>query len=324
METVTNAVKTFDTTVSATLQRIEQPMIVRALVTLFLMLYAAKIAPTPPQIILDLFENFYFRLFIFTLILWTAQLSPSTAILIALCFLVTVNYSKSGKLFESLENTDAPVVSATPEESVKAVVALAEAASSPDAIDATLVGKVADIAVANQTTNSGVAAVQALAQQAVTPVAGVPEKVEGAVQQAVESIPTPHDSVKAVAALAEAASQPTAADAALVQKVADIAVANQTTNAGVAAVQALAQQAVTPVAGVPEKVESAVQQAIESIPQSAAPVAPVVAAPVAPVVAAPVAPVETGCYPVRNYDMTKVQAMTEGQDSFEDLASFEL
>jgi hypothetical protein len=258
METVNAAVKTFDTTVSSTFERIEQPTIVRALVTFFLMLYAARIAPAPPQVILDLFGNFYFKLFIFTLILWTAQLSPSTAILIALCFLITVNYSNSGKLFESLENT--PV---TPQESVKAVVALADAAAQSVAVDTAVVQKVADIAVANVKTAEGAAAVQALAQQAVTPVAGVPAKVEAAVQKAVESIPS-----------APVVAAPVAAPVA------------------------------TPVA---------------------APVAaPVVAehAEVAPV--APVAPIETGCYPVRNYDMSKVQPNIEGQISFEDLASFEL
>ena len=260
METVNAAVKTFDTTVSSTLQRIEQPTIVRALVTFFLMLYAARIAPAPPQVILDLFGNFYFRLFIFTLILWTAQLSPSTAILIALAFLVTINYSNSGKFFESLENTEA-----TPEQSVKAVVALSEAASKPEAADATIVKKVAEIAVANVTTPEGAAAVQALAQQAVTPVAGVPEKVEAAAQKAVESIPIP---------------------------------------------EAPKVEAEAP------KVE------VEAPKVEAAPAMVSEPAPVEP--AAPAAPVETGCYPVRNYDMSKVQPNIEGQSSFEDLASFEL
>jgi hypothetical protein len=257
METVNAAVKTFDTTVSSTFQRIEQPTIVRALVTFFLMLYAARIAPAPPQVILDLFGNFYFKLFIFTLILWTAQLSPSTAILIALCFLITINYSNSGKLFESLENT--PV---TPQESVKAVVALADAAAQPAAADAKIVQKVAEVAVANVKTAEGAAAVQALAQQAVTPVAGVPEKVEAAVQKAVESIPAPK---------VEAA----------------------------------------PVAPAEPKVQ------VEAAPAA-------VASEPAPAPPAAAAPVETGCYPVRNYDMSKVQPNIEGQSSFEDLASFEL
>ena len=262
METVNTAVKTFDTTVSSTLQRLEQPVIVRALVTLFLMLYAARIAPAPPQVILDLFGNFYFRLFIFTLILWTAQLSPSTAILIALAFLITINYSNSGKLFEPLENTPA-----TPEESVKAVVALSEAAAQPEAVDPTIVQKVAEIAVANVTTEEGAAAVQALAQQAMTPVAGVPEKVEAAVQQAVESIPVP----EAPVAVAEA------------------------------------PVAVAPVAVAP------VVEGVSTMDSELAPVEAVVAA-----------PVETGCYPVRNHDMTKVEPMIEGHSSFEALAPFQL
>jgi hypothetical protein len=273
METVNAAVKTFDTTVSSTLKTIEQPIIVRALVTFFLMLYAARIAPAPPQVILDLFGNFYFKLFIFTLILWTAQLSPSTAILIALCFLITINYSNSGKLFESLENT--PV---TPEESVKAVVALADAAAQPVAIDAAVVQKVAEIAVANVQTAEGAAAVQALAEQAVTPVAGVPEKVEAATQKAVESIPVPKVEAAPVAPVESEV------------EVAPVAVA-------VAEPEPVAEVEAAPAA-------------VASEPAPAPPVA--------------AAPVETGCYPVRNYDMSKVQPHIEGQTSFEDLASFEL
>jgi len=276
METVNAAVKTFDTTVSSTLQRIEQPIIVRALVTFFLMLYAARIAPAPPQVILDLFGNFYFRLFIFTLILWTAQLSPSTAILIALAFLVTINYTNSGKFFESLENTEV-----TPEDSVKAVAALSEAASKPEAADAAIVQKVAEIAVANVTTSEGAAAVQALAEQAVIPVAGVPEKVEAATQIAVESIPVPE------APKAEVEAPKVEVEAPKVE------------------VEAAKVEVEAP------KVEVEAAPAIVSEP-----------APVEPV--APAAPVETGCYPVRNYDMSKVEPNFEGQSSFEDLAAFEL
>lgn len=100
-------VKLFDDTLNERLsQLVRKPTLVRGIVHLLLILYSARLAPTLPRQVMLLFENQYFKLFIFSLILWTAQFSPSTSILIAIAFMVTVNYSNQRPLWEMLENIE--------------------------------------------------------------------------------------------------------------------------------------------------------------------------------------------------------------------------
>ena len=96
---------TVDNTLGIILQNfIQKPTIIRGIVHLLLILYAARLAPVPPKQVLVLFDNVYFKLVCFSLILWSAQFSPSTSILIALAFMVTVNYTTTGKVWEMMEN----------------------------------------------------------------------------------------------------------------------------------------------------------------------------------------------------------------------------
>jgi hypothetical protein len=107
---------------------LRKPTLVRGVVHLLLMLYVARIAPVPPAAVLSLFENAYFKLFVFSLILWTAQFSPSTSLLIALGFMVTMNYISQKPLWEFLENTDPTVAPVAPskEVAVQAATAIAD------------------------------------------------------------------------------------------------------------------------------------------------------------------------------------------------------
>ena len=81
-----------------------KPTIIKGVVHLFLILYAARLAPVPPKQVLVLIENVYFKLACMSLILWSAQFSPSTSILIALAFMVTINYTTTGRVWEMMEN----------------------------------------------------------------------------------------------------------------------------------------------------------------------------------------------------------------------------
>lgn len=100
-------VKGFDTGIQNLLgQYMKKQSIVKGVIHLLLVLYSARVAPDLPPQITDLFKNVYFKLFVFSLILWTAQFSPSTSILIALAFMVTVNYINNKPLWELLENVD--------------------------------------------------------------------------------------------------------------------------------------------------------------------------------------------------------------------------
>jgi hypothetical protein len=391
MEQIKQTVDALDTKVSDILKFIEKPTFVKGLVYLSLMLYAARIAPVPPKAVLALFENVYFKLFVFSLILWTAQISPSTSILIALAFMVTINYTTTGKIWEMMDNVpgsgsitptptaptqaiamqaastvmadqtnkstvvtnvaqnpntmvitptivqtpQGPTVvnpsvvvssavvstpsgqqvvvtpsvtsitpssaSVTPAQSANAVTTLAQAASSPSASPTQAVANLATTASANVTTPAGANAIQQLAQQAVTPAPGDAAKVDAAKQTAMASIATapaanpsvtPAQSAAAITTLAQAAASPAASDVTAVNNVATIAMSNVSTPAATTAVQQLAEQAATPAPGDAAKVDAAKQTAL------------------------------AGCYPMRNYDMNKVQPNIDGKWSFEDYQTF--
>ena len=103
MDYIMSADKTVEKTLSPYLKK---TVIVKGIIHLLIVLYAAKLAPELPKAVTDLFANSYFRLFVFSLILWTAQFSPSTSLLIALAFMITVNYSMNKPLWEFLENVE--------------------------------------------------------------------------------------------------------------------------------------------------------------------------------------------------------------------------
>lgn len=290
----------FDTGLDTILQDfLKKPMLIRGIVHLLLVLYAARLAPTPPKAVLRLFDNVYFKLFIFSLVLWTAQFSPATSVLIALAFMVTMNYSSTGKLWEMMDNIGVQSVSSS--EAIQAVKILSDAALSPEASSPAVIAPVAQIVASATTTEAGLSAVKALAEQAVTPVSGTIPKVTDAVITAISSIttvdivPTHNQAVQAVAALANAAASSVSIPPADVIPVAQIASSATTTSNGLVAVQALAEQAVNPHAGTPAQVEAAAQMAVESINQ---------------------------CYPRKQYDMAKVSPQTDGQYSFEDYQGF--
>lgn len=100
-------VKKFDTVANDLMNRVyRRPQIVSALVHMLIILYAARLAPELPVAVLRIVNNPYFKLFIFALILWTAKASPSTSILIALAFMVTMNYVNNKVLWEFMGNVD--------------------------------------------------------------------------------------------------------------------------------------------------------------------------------------------------------------------------
>ena len=77
--------------------------VVYGIVFLFLMLYSAHIAPKLPLSVVQVFDNTFFKIFIFTLILWIARVSPSMSILIAVAFLMTTNVMNQKKLLEFMD-----------------------------------------------------------------------------------------------------------------------------------------------------------------------------------------------------------------------------
>lgn len=289
-------VKSFDDNLDKVLnQFVKKPTLIRGVVHLLLILYAARLAPMLPKVVLNLFENSYFKLFIFSLILWTSQFSPSTALLIAVGFMVTMNYINKKPLWEFLENTDTSAPTApTKNVAVESAVAIVEQQTQktpvvqavaqqentiviqPTIIDTpqgkTVVNPTIVVAPAVVETESGE---KVLVKPDVT-VVEPPTK-------AADAIPAP---VQAVKVLADAAASPSAAPAKEIAKIAEVAIAATKTEAGVAAVKELVDQAVRPEAGDAGKVADAAQTAVADMKQGGS------------------------CFPLRSYNIEKVMAFS--------------
>ena len=134
MDTVNAYMAKFDRQVDSILIQVTRPKIVSAilyvLVHTALILYVTQFAGMLPPSVLKMLSNDFFKLFMLSLVLWTAQFSPSISIMVALAFIVTVNYSTTGKYWEMMENI--------PTQSVEVPVAvptLPSGLSASDSVD---------------------------------------------------------------------------------------------------------------------------------------------------------------------------------------------
>lgn len=329
--TVDNSVGTFMT----------KPTIIKGVVHLFLILYAARLAPVPPKQVLVLIENVYFKLACFSLILWSAQFSPSTSILIALAFMVTINYSTTGKVWEMMENIaeTQPVapskevaissVSQTMQDQVMNTPVVGSVSQNPNTIVITpsIVNTPNGPTVVNPTIVVAPATVSSPSGEKITVTPQV-TTMTAPMATAMTETPmtptiTPTESIEAVNILVKAASSSEASDPMAVSNIANIAVANVTSQDAVTSIEKLAKQAVVAEAGVPTKVQAEATKVIDSIVQ--APIASPMEAKESTEGPAPVATTTTqdqaqtsGCFPMRQYDMNKVLPQTAGVVSFED------
>jgi hypothetical protein len=101
--------KNIDSTINNALAGVlKKPTLIRGVIHLLLILYSARLAPQLPEQVLELFKNSYFKMFIFSLILWTSQFSPSISILIAVSFMITMNFINNKPLLEFMDNVELP------------------------------------------------------------------------------------------------------------------------------------------------------------------------------------------------------------------------
>ena len=102
MERVNKFVKTVDSKIDKVLLQLTKPKIVRGVVFIviqaLLILYVTQFAQMLHQPVIKLLNNDFFKLFLLSLVLWTAQFSPSISIMIALAFVITVNQFTKGKI----------------------------------------------------------------------------------------------------------------------------------------------------------------------------------------------------------------------------------
>lgn len=177
----------------------DKQSVVKAIVYLVLFLYASRIAPIPPPKFLKIFNNIYFKLFALTLILWIAKFDPAVSLLVAFAFLTLINYANTGSFWETLETVKAPsaieVDVKTPEDAIKV---LANAAMSEKGSDIVSVSQVTDVALSSSVTEESSKAITSLAQQAIVPESGVPEKVKDAITTALSGIPLPTEPTEPV------------------------------------------------------------------------------------------------------------------------------
>lgn len=101
MDTLNDAVKNFDSTVTNSLSFLDNEYVSGAL-TIFLIVYASYAAPRLPPYILRLFDNPLFKLLIFFLIVYSAKKNPTIAIIAAVGLMVTIHALNKLKLDQML------------------------------------------------------------------------------------------------------------------------------------------------------------------------------------------------------------------------------
>jgi hypothetical protein len=309
-----DVIRTFDSTVDNFMSTfLRKPTLIRGAIHLILILYAARIAPKPPQVVLDLFENQYFKLFFFALILWTAQFSPSTSLLIAVAFMVTMNYFGQKALWEFMENveTTTPPTAPSKEVALETSAAIVEnQMEQPPVVQSVTQGSETIVVQPTviqtpdgptvQTPTVVVAPAVVTNQQGETmlvkpdvTVVEVPQEAAATAAASAAPVVAPEQqsAVEAVSTLAAAAASEQPASPQVVAELAQTAVAAATTSEAKEAVDQLAQQAVKAEAAPAQEIKITAMTAIQDIAgqqpvQQPAP--------------------EAGCYPIRRYDMSQV------------------
>lgn len=282
-------VKSFDSTVDVTLKNIRQPGVLKAIVHMLLILYAARIAPVPSREISQLFQNQYFQLLVFALILWTAQVSPSTAILISIAFLMTINYVSNKQMWEFLENVEA--TTAPPPETVTSE-------STTQVPTPEIAVETASTIVTSQIASSEV--VQGVQQQGETIVVQ-PTITENEAGEKVVVQPT----VLIAPAVVET---PTGEKVVVTPDVATLTVAPPAPSAMPPSMPTEVQQAMPQ--AMPTEVPKVEEPKVEEPKVEEAPkVEPAPAPAPAPTAQKTLVMQPAACYPMRSYDMSKVSAM---------------
>lgn len=307
---------------------LKKPTLIKGAIYLVLMLYAARVAPKPPQAVLNLFENQYFKLFFFALILWTAQFSPSTSLLIAVSFLITMNYFGQKALWEFMENTESGApIAPTKEVAMETSAAIIENQIAQPEIVQTMTQEqetiviqptvvqtpegatiqtpnvvVAPAVVANENGEKLLVKPEVTFIEVPTTQESAPAPAPMPQEQEQEQAPAPsipemvapeqQAAVSAISSLAAAAASPEPSSPQQVGELAQIAAAAIPSTEGKEAVEKLAQQAVKAEAAPAEEVKETAISAIQEIITPPQPQAQ--------------AKEEMGCYPVRRYDMSKV------------------
>lgn len=76
------------------------------ILTIILTVYAALASPKLPNFLKKLFDNTIFKIFIISFIAYRANKNPQLSILIAICFVITLNYLAEKETKETFEQIE--------------------------------------------------------------------------------------------------------------------------------------------------------------------------------------------------------------------------
>lgn len=103
-KTVQKSLEQVDSVADSGLKMVFNSKMAQALLYLLIILYATKFAPALPRQVMDLVDNQFFKIFVFFMVIWSAKHSPTTALVISVAFLMTMNYINNVKMFEKMES----------------------------------------------------------------------------------------------------------------------------------------------------------------------------------------------------------------------------
>lgn len=89
--------------------------IVTGLVQFIILLYISQLSPELPYFLKDMFSNVYFRLVVFTCIFMYSRIDMTTAILMSIAFIVSMNALNKRDLWEFMDDVDVLAETPAPE-----------------------------------------------------------------------------------------------------------------------------------------------------------------------------------------------------------------
>jgi hypothetical protein len=100
-----NTLKQVEITLKTNLDKVLSNGVVMGFLKIFLVLYAVRIAPTPPEQLNKVFSNTYFKIFAIALLAYISSVDFQLAIILAIIFVLGLNYMSGRQLLESFKNT---------------------------------------------------------------------------------------------------------------------------------------------------------------------------------------------------------------------------
>ena len=104
-----NTFKQVEITVKTNLDKILSNGIIMGFLKIFLVLYAVKIAPSPPEQINVLFDNTYFKIFAVALLAYISSVDFQLVILLAIILVLGFNVLSGRKMLESFKSVHNPL-----------------------------------------------------------------------------------------------------------------------------------------------------------------------------------------------------------------------